>query len=176
MSVLMFGEKPAPWLATCTVQELAQEKETFPLASQVMQQDLYVDDLISGSSSPEEVKELRCQVQAMMQAGGFLMRKWVCPVESVMTSIPEKLRGSFNLIQISNDASVKTLGIQWNPLLDEFTFTVNPSNPKYILTKRFILSETSKIFDPLGWLAPTITKAKILLQNLWREEIGWDDP
>ncbi|CAG7720807.1 unnamed protein product, partial [Allacma fusca] len=56
MSVLMFGEKPAPWLATCTVQELArQEKETFLLASQVMQQDLYVDDLISGSSSPEEV-------------------------------------------------------------------------------------------------------------------------
>ncbi|CAG7828534.1 unnamed protein product, partial [Allacma fusca] len=110
MSVLMFGEKPAPWLATRTVQELARlEKENFPLASQIMQQDLYVDDLISGSSSPEEVKELRCQVQAMMQAGGFLMRKWVCPVESVMTSIPEKLRGSFNLIPISNDASVKTL-------------------------------------------------------------------
>ena len=43
------------------------------------------------------------------------------------------------------------------------------------LTKRVILSRTAKLFDLLGWLAPVVIKAKILIQHLWQEEKGWDD-
>ncbi|CAG7731526.1 unnamed protein product [Allacma fusca] len=175
MRVLMFGLKPAPWLATRTTYELAQrEKTSYPHASKIIQEDLYLDDLISGGSTPEKVFELRQQVQDMMQSGGFTMRKWVSTNETVMSSIPESLKGSFHFLEISEDKTVKTLGIQWSPTFDQFTFTVCPSKPMTFPTKRFILSETSKIFDPLGWLAPVIIKSKILIQCLWSERLEWD--
>ena len=43
-------------------------------------------------------------------------------------------------------------------------------------TKRTLASDIAKTFDVLGWFAPVIIKAKILLQRLWEEGLGWDDP
>lgn len=44
------------------------------------------------------------------------------------------------------------------------------------LTKRILLKEIASIFDPLGFLAPFIIKAKILLQEVWAARQDWDDP
>lgn len=44
------------------------------------------------------------------------------------------------------------------------------------ITKRRILSEIAQLFDQLGWLSPVIVLSKILMQNLWKEQTGWDDP
>jgi transposase InsO family protein len=32
----------------------------------------------------------------------------------------------------------------------------------------------SKLFDPLGWLAPVVISAKIYMQSLWKLDLGWD--
>lgn len=32
------------------------------------------------------------------------------------------------------------------------------------------------MFDPLGWIAPVTVAAKIMIQELWRLDLGWDDP
>ncbi|GFX40050.1 integrase catalytic domain-containing protein [Trichonephila clavipes] len=42
--------------------------------------------------------------------------------------------------------------------------------------KRFILQAVGKIFDPLGLISPFTVRMKCLLQDLWKEEIQWDDP
>lgn len=42
-------------------------------------------------------------------------------------------------------------------------------------TKRSLLSDVAKLFDPLGWLAPVIIKAKIMFQALWLLKLEWDD-
>lgn len=44
------------------------------------------------------------------------------------------------------------------------------------ITKRTMLSQTAQLFDPLGWLAPVIVRAKILFQSTWLRELEWDDP
>lgn len=42
-------------------------------------------------------------------------------------------------------------------------------------TKRTTLSIIARLFDPLGWLNPFITKCKIFLNKLWDANLEWDD-
>ena len=43
------------------------------------------------------------------------------------------------------------------------------------MTRRGIVSAVYSLFDPLGFIAPYIMKAKLLLQTLSRKRLGWDD-
>ena len=68
------------------------------------------------------------------------------------------------------------MGLCWKPIADEFHFQITdvPENCK--LTKRTLLSQLNKIFDPLGFLAPILVKGKIFLKQLWQLKIDWDTP
>ena len=71
---------------------------------------------------------------------------------------------------------IKILGLLWDPASDCFVFRVKPtvacSEPP---TKRQVLSEIARLFDPLGVLGPVIVLAKIIMQRLWRKKIDWDE-
>jgi hypothetical protein len=43
------------------------------------------------------------------------------------------------------------------------------------LTKRGVLSFVSSLFDPLGFVSPFVLSAKMILQELCRMKVGWDD-
>ncbi|GFX51297.1 uncharacterized protein TNCV_2736481 [Trichonephila clavipes] len=59
----------------------------------------------------------------------------------------------------------KTLGVSWKPNLDCFLIKVKVSlDSSY--TKRDVLSTIAKIFDPVGLMAPAISKAKIFFQQV----------
>ena len=83
-------------------------------------------------------------------------------------------------IQPSNlpdpDQYTKTLGIEWNARQDHFRLTVAELPPITNITKRALVSDIAKIYDVLGWFSPAIIKVKILLQRLWEQKVGWDDP
>ena len=68
----------------------------------------------------------------------------------------------------------KTLGLEWNSHLDLFRITVSDLPHVGCLTKRALVSDVAKVFDALGWFAPTTVKMKILLQKVWELRIGWD--
>lgn len=48
--------------------------------------------------------------------------------------------------------------------------------PELVSTKRSLLSEIAKLFDPLGWSAPVLISMNILLQQLWLAGLSWDNP
>lgn len=41
------------------------------------------------------------------------------------------------------------------------------------LTKRIVLSQTARLFDPLSWLAPVTVRAKLLIQAAWLQHREW---
>ena len=52
---------------------------------------------------------------------------------------------------------------------------LNISNMVVPETKRGMLSAISLIFDPMSLIAPTIVKIKLLIQELWRRGLDWDN-
>ncbi|XP_039608848.1 uncharacterized protein LOC120528780, partial [Polypterus senegalus] len=42
-------------------------------------------------------------------------------------------------------------------------------------TRRGILSVVSSVYDPLGFLAPALLPAKLILRDLCKEKFGWDE-
>ena len=67
----------------------------------------------------------------------------------------------------------KILGNIWNHGVDVFLFNVN--QPEEIkLTKRTILSQIARIFDPVGFAAAFLVCIKIGMQRLWQQGLEWD--
>ena len=44
-----------------------------------------------------------------------------------------------------------------------------------IITKRTLLSDASKHFDPIGLIAPVLVVAKVIIQSCWKLDLEWND-
>lgn len=42
------------------------------------------------------------------------------------------------------------------------------------MTKRSLLADINRIYDPLGFITPILIKGKIFLQKLWMMKMDWD--
>ncbi|XP_060578258.1 uncharacterized protein LOC132735332 [Ruditapes philippinarum] len=68
--------------------------------------------------------------------------------------------------------SQRSLGIVWNLSSDDFVFKTDMSARPF--TKRGILYLNS-VFDPLGFLAPVILEGRLILREIMRTKVDWDD-
>jgi hypothetical protein len=66
------------------------------------------------------------------------------------------------------------------PIVHRITSETTPHKPPLSvvtkMTKREMLSDLSKIFDPLGLLTPVTFKLKLAMQRCWVEGVSWDCP
>ncbi|XP_058457048.1 uncharacterized protein LOC131434397 [Malaya genurostris] len=187
LATVTYGTKPAPFLATRTLVQLASDEETrFPLAATAVREDFYMDDAITGADDANTAKELRIQLQSMLELGGFKLRKFASNCETVLSGLPKEDLSiqTDDGISLDNDCMVKTLGLIWMPHTDvfRFKFDIIPLHSSDRLTKRKVLSIIATLFDPLGLIGAVITRAKIFMQLLWQLEdsskgkLAWDSP
>ncbi|KMQ82612.1 hypothetical protein RF55_22379, partial [Lasius niger] len=173
LKTVTYGTTSAPFLAIRTLQQLASDENSrFPLISEVLLHDTYMDDVVSGAPDLVTAKALQSQLRSALQSCGMALHKWASNSgELFNSSLSEEVEHSFSE---ATEMAVKTLGICWRPRQDLFVFKVAISEkPSY--TKREVLSVIARLYDPLGFLGPVVTRAKILLQRLWQNGIGWDD-
>ncbi|GFW96374.1 integrase catalytic domain-containing protein [Trichonephila clavipes] len=169
LKTVTYGTASAPYLATRVLQQLAlDEEKDFPLASEVLLQDFYMDDCLSGASELSEFEKLKSELTQILQRGGMTLLKW-CSNKAPSTELRE-----FSLDRSSEEVMVKTLGMLWDSSGDSFTYKVTTSTDcNYI--KRDVLSQIARIYDPLGLLGPVIVKAKIFMQQLWLLKLDWNE-
>ncbi|CAG7716988.1 unnamed protein product [Allacma fusca] len=101
----------------------------------------------------------------LMAEGRFILRKWSSSVPAVLEALPENLRESQLPLNFDTDDSVKTLGLFWMPASDEFKFYVQQPDHEAV-TKRGILSQIAKVFDPLGLISTATICGNLLMQTL----------
>ncbi|UYV62413.1 hypothetical protein LAZ67_2000471, partial [Cordylochernes scorpioides] len=167
-----YGTTSAPFLAMRTLQQLAEDEgQNYPEASRVTLKDFYVDDLLTGAQTIAEAKELIDQLKDLMKKGGFHLRKWNSNCHEIVSHVEEM--NEEKKINLEKGAISKILGIVWDHVQD--TFRVNITLPEEVVTKRDLLSNIARIFDPLGFLSPTTVALKIIMQELWRGGTGWDE-
>ena len=160
------------------MQQTAQDHSTDPAASYHVLQSFYVDDLLAGGDSIQEVKKLRLNLCKTLAQGGFKLCKFRSSSPQVLSGIEKTLREELPVQSIADNQNYehpKALGLLWDSHNDHMSIALNVSGT-VIPTKRGIISDISKTFDILGWMAPSIIKMKVLYQKLWMEKLGWDDP
>ncbi|XP_066583634.1 uncharacterized protein [Prorops nasuta] len=174
LNTLTFGISSSPFLAIRTLERLADdEKETFPRAAEILRTHLYVDDLLTGGNTIEEVRQIRDELIALLARGGFVIRQWAANDERIIKDLPtEAIHTNFIL---NMDKTLKTLGISWNATDDKICYTPYCIQTVKSRTKRCILSEIAKIFDPIGLLGPVILYLKRLMQKIWQQGLAWDE-
>lgn len=176
LSTVTYGTTSAPFLSIRVLKQLAlDEQEKYPLACRVLNSDTYVDDVISGADSITEAYELHSQLCNLLAEGKFNLRKWTTNSKELLERIPVECRENSNIFELDQPNTVKALGLEWNTVDDCFSFKINFDNTKIVVTKRSLLSDAAKLYDPLGWLAPTTVIAKIEFQNLWLLGMDWND-
>lgn len=177
LQTITYGTACAQFLAIRSMHQLAFDgAQSFPKGSKVMIEDFYVDDLLSGTYDIPEAIEIQSQLRNLAQTGGFNLRKWSSNHDEVLKAIPPCDREIKTVHLFEFDDTIKSLGIHWNPCTDKFTFQSALDASTVAKTKRSILSEMSKLFDPLGWVSPIIIQAKILMQKIWLIKATWDEP
>ncbi|XP_055526953.1 uncharacterized protein LOC129719584 [Wyeomyia smithii] len=176
LRTVTYGTACAPFLATRVLNQLADdEADNYPLASRVLKRAFYVDDCLTGDDDKDRLSETCKQLNDLLHAGGFVLRKWSSSDPEILRHIPEALYDQQDNLEIDKSCIVKTLGLLWHPQSDYFGFKVpvlTESNP---VTKRIVLSEMSRLFDPMGLVGAVIVSVKIFLQSLWLNKFQWDE-
>ncbi|CAG7818965.1 unnamed protein product [Allacma fusca] len=176
MKIVPFGVCASPFIACRTLQQLAtDEVMKFPMAAEIVKKHFYMDDLMFSIDSVDQALEAQHQLIGMLKTANFELRKWSSNFAELLEAIPIELRETQLPLRTDDTSTIKTLGITWNPATDVFTFKVILDLLKHH-TKRTVLSDISKMYDPIGWLGPVIVTAKILMQTLWTRNLNWDDP
>lgn len=178
MNVHLFGATSSPSCANFALRKCAEDN------AHLFQQDtidkvlhcFYVDDCLVATANEKEALRLFHDLLSLCSKGGFKLTKWMSNRRAVMDVIPLELRAK-DMKNLDLDHDVlpveRVLGVQWCIQSDIFKFkiTVQERPP----TRRGILSIVSSIYDPLGILSPVVLTAKIILQQLCKLGLGWDD-
>lgn len=176
LSTVTYGTTPASFMATQCLVTLAEEfKNQYPEASRVIAKDFYMDDLMSGADSEEQCSILEQQISRILNSAKLPLRKWCSNSSTVLKKIGKGNADTMFTLEIKEDDTIKSLGLGWQPFTDQFKFNVTIPADRSNLTKRKLLSDLNRVFDPLGFLGPVLIKGKIFLQHLWQLKIDWDE-
>ena len=122
-----------------------------------------MDVSLFGADEIDEAITIRDDVDLLLKSEDFELRKWTANLSELL---PNQSSANDKVFLDTSEASHKRiLGVGWSSSSDEF-FTKNSEIPQQAITKRTILSNIAKIFDPLGWFSPFTIRAKMLIQQL----------
>jgi len=172
-TVLTFGDKPALAMAQITLRKTVEEgEELYPEAAKVLKEDVYMDDICHSVDTVQETRKVAEDLDKILKKGGFNVKNWksnkpLTPVNE--DSSKEETKVFHTTISGEED---RVLGTVWNSATDTISLKVRSDLLKLSatdhqrmeeikLTKRTLLRNIAKIYNPIGLPAPLTIQAKI---------------
>ena len=174
----VFGAKSSPSVVNFCLRRTAEEfGDKYDLeASRAIDRNFYVDNLLKSVDDESKGIDLAKQLIEICADGGFRLNQWTSSSKAILAAIPEEERDvCIKSIDLSKDdlPLERALGVHWSMQEDCFTFVLKPKEKPR--TRRGVLSVVASLYDPLGFLAPFTLKGKLLLQELCRQNMSWDE-
>ncbi|KAF7656537.1 hypothetical protein LDENG_00039940 [Lucifuga dentata] len=173
--VLPFGTTWSPCCAIYVLQRHSQSAEDIRFS---VENCFYVDNCLQSVGTPEAAKHLINRLREVLSKAGFDLRQWACNVPNVLSHLPQEARSESLELWCGHDKTEileSTLGLSWKWQADILGYKHRP-----VIYDTPILRNIYKVlatqYDPLGFLLPYTTRAKIIVKQLWNKQRGWDDP
>ncbi|XP_063426809.1 uncharacterized protein LOC134710384 [Mytilus trossulus] len=164
---VLFGATCSPFMLNDTIlKHLHRYNST---TATLMERDLYVDNILTSLQNEDDANTYYKEARTMMKEAGFNLRSWTSNSENIRT-----LAKTENVLD--KDINTKVLGMLSNSKSDDLMYQKCEIQLRDIVTKKEILKHSSKIYDPLGILSPVTIRTKMLIQDLWKSKLDWDEP
>ncbi|XP_006811857.1 uncharacterized protein LOC102801503 [Saccoglossus kowalevskii] len=148
--------------ATCSHPEVPAAKD--------LQNNIYVDDVITGSRDTNEAMQFYEDSTKLLSTRGFNLRSWST---NDLTIRKAAIRDN----KASPNTTVSVLGVKWNTDSDVlYMKQLDSPNINTMTTKRNVVSFAASLYDPLGLFSPVHVRAKLLTQSLRKLNLHWDTP
>ena len=167
----IFWAKDLPTCANYALQRTARDNvNQYPEATKAVLENFYMDDYSDSVESPEKALKILKDLVHLLHLGGFNLTKFV----SNVPNLADRIDGSTQSTEPKGIASSKedsshVLVLKWDHKND--TLVVSRSTSSTVtkfLTQRLVLSLVSKVFDPIGLVAPFTVGARLLLKDIRR--------
>ena len=171
MTRVTYGVASSSYHSTRALRESGKTHGPNPNTVNVILNDFWVDDLLSGADTLEEACVLQNNLIETLNKNCLPQRKWSSNEPQLVTRLPKDLQEAGKAYEINDKThQIKTLGLTWHPLEDHFVYA---SCSEYVsnITKRTLLSGVSKHFDPIGLIAPVLVVAKVIIQSCWKLDL-----
>lgn len=177
--VLPFGTTCSPCCATFALQKhIMDHSQPGEDVRESIEKSFYVDNFLQSFSSKEEAESMVTKLRNLLATGGFDLRQWASNFPNVLSHVPSHARSTsieLWLTQGQPDAQESTLGLHWHCISVSLSYNYRPIDYS-VPTMRNIYKVLASQYDPLGYIVPYTTRAKILVQRLWDKKREWDDP
>ena len=154
-------------------------KDEYPTVHKIINQDVYVDDCLSGETSADLALQRADEIELVLNRGGFSLKGFT-------------ITGRKPLESLSQDGkTINVAGMKWEPEKDLIMLDVSELNfakknrgkkptqtidviPEK-LTRRHCVSKVAEIFDLTGKVTPLTAAMKLDLHELVVRKLDWDD-
>ena len=166
--VVLFGATCSPFLLNATItHHLDKEKCQ---TSKDIKRNIYVDNVQYNSNKEEDLVEFYKNSKDILKRAGMKLCEWDSNSNLLRNEIKTHEDGRKNPLK-----NPSILGMKWNAKEDYIEFPQLSLELKDALTKRNVLSLTSKLFDPLGILTPLTIRTRLFMQKIWKLKTDWDE-
>lgn len=173
----LFGLTSSPFLLGGVIDShLSTWEKQEPELVTKLRCELYVDDLITGSTTVPKAQELKAKTTSVFRDACITLHKWHSNEKDLETEQPKEEETTYAKQQLGTPGGqdCSLLGLNWCKRDD--TLSVPMPETETVLTKRGILATLAKVYDPLGFISPWTLQGKLVYRAVCDTKSTWDAP
>ena len=158
---VLFGATSSPFMLNCTVADILNSND-FPYDLEV-----FVDNLFVLDSKGDNMIQAAEQLIDIFERSSMPLHEFASNNVSANDYFKSK-----NLL--TKESKIKILGMIWE-FNSDVLIVKEPLFDMDDITKRTLLSNIARIYDPIGFLSPVVIQGRLLVQEAMECDFNWDN-